>query len=92
MSTFRTVGGQTIYDIALQVYGDESFAVKIVNDNPDVFSSIDDEVFGGFDITFDENLNDTSVFVTNRQIIIATNDVTDDSGKAFDNSFTFAFN
>jgi hypothetical protein len=34
MAKYTTTSGQTIFDLSLQLYGDASSAVKIINDNP----------------------------------------------------------
>ena len=85
MSIYKTTGGQNVFDIALQLYGNIQDVVKLLVDNPPL--NLNDEIPIGTELTFDDQENEFKNFTTNKGITIATNDGTTQSGKAFDESF-----
>lgn len=51
MATYITTSGQTIYDLSVQLYGNDSNAVKIIVDNPSL-SGVTDLIPPGTVITY----------------------------------------
>lgn len=85
MLTYKTVGGQNIFDVALQTYGNIQDVPKLLVDNPHV--NINEELPIGTVISFEDQENEFKTFVTNKGINVATNDSATQSGKAFGESF-----
>ena len=85
MLTYNTVGGQNIFDIALQTYGNIQYVVKILIDNPAI--DFNQEIPSGTQIKYDDQENEFRTFVTNKGINVATNDGATQAGKAFGDSF-----
>lgn len=50
--------GQSVYDVALLLYGDATFAVKLVNDNPDLLS-LDNLDIAYIVVSYDETIKPT---------------------------------
>lgn len=92
MSTYNSVEGQSIYDIALQLFGDESRVVELMTSNPEKLNSINNEIIGGTDLSFDPDQNEINQFLTDRKFTIATTNNCDLDGKGFDNGFDLGFN
>lgn len=89
MGIFTTQEGQSVFDIALQVYGDESKALKIAIDNNLDFNT---NITGGIDVYFDDQINVLTDHLVNTDITISTDEAADESGKAFGDSFNSSFN
>ena len=85
MLTYKTVGGQNIFDVALQTYGNIQYVVKLLQDNPAL--DINEEIGIGTLIQYEDQVNQLKTFVTNKGINIATNDGANQNGDAFDESF-----
>jgi hypothetical protein len=85
MLIYKSIGGQNIFDVALQTYGNIQDVVKLLVDNPEL--DLNQEIPIGTEIKYDDQQNEFKTFVTNKKIQVATNDGVTQSGKAFDLSF-----
>jgi hypothetical protein len=84
---FNVRDGQTIADLALQFYGDVSGIVKILQDNTDVFESIDTPLESGMKIKYDPAVNLNTYRVNQNGQIINTNGPLDVLGSGFDTGY-----
>lgn len=91
MLIYKTLDAQNIFDIALQLYGDVSKAVQIMQDNPNI-NSITEDFPGGTRVKYSSLRNSIRVYYQNNNITVATNDAGETAGKAFDDSFNQDFN
>tara|TARA_R110002020_G_scaffold180781_1_gene375427 strand:+ start:2421 stop:2696 length:276 start_codon:yes stop_codon:yes gene_type:complete len=85
MLTYKTTNGQNIFDVALQTYGNIQSVVRLLIDNPEL--SINEEIPIGFELKYDDQVNEFKTFAFRKKITVATNDGLTQSGKAFDISF-----
>lgn len=85
MLIYKAIGGQNIFDIALQTYGNVQDVVKLLVDNPGL--DLNQEIPIGLEIKYEDQENEFKTFVTNKNIQVATNDGATQTGKAFDLSF-----
>ena len=85
MSIYRSVGGQNVFDVSLQLYGNIKHVVKLLQDNSDL--DLNEEIPIGTVILYTEEPTEFGNFVSRKNINIATNDGVTQSGKAFDESF-----
>ena len=91
MSTYSTREGQSIFDLSLQLYGTEDRVVEIFMSNPELLS-LNDNIKAGTIIEFTEEQNETRQYVLDSKIDIATGDTNIETGKGFDEGFSFGFN
>ncbi|MCP4503697.1 MAG: hypothetical protein GY822_27530 [Deltaproteobacteria bacterium] len=85
MLIYKAIGGQNIFDIALQTYGNVQDVVKLLVDNPGL--DLNQEIEIGFEIKYQDQENEFKTFVTNKKIQVATNDGVTQSGNAFGEAF-----
>lgn len=89
--TITVTQGQTLFDLALQYYGDASKAIDIVKANPSITSLLYNGL-SGLSITVDQQNNDIVNYYVNNNINIATRYPEITSGGAFSDAFSDAFN
>lgn len=56
MTIYKTTDDLSIYDLALTLYGNTSYCVKILTDNPGIIESLNEKVPAGVFITYDETV------------------------------------
>lgn len=83
--------GQTIFDIALQYYGDTSKAVDILKLNSNIPSLMYNGLTG-MTISVDEQNNDVVNYYKENNIKIANRFPEIITGKAFSSAFSIAYN
>jgi len=92
MRTITVRDGQSIYDIAMQYYGDTSAALKVVQDNN--LTNLNAQLFGGQTLQIDTTFSVDSVlatFFSQQRITHATSDPKVIDGEQFDDSFDESF-
>ena len=72
MATYTIQEGQTIFDVALQLYGDVSQVYTIIKANPTQLESILTRNLSGKVITYELQDNDIANYFRTNAIIIAT--------------------
>jgi hypothetical protein len=88
MSTYITIQGQTIWDLSIQLYGDASNAVKLVNDNT-TLSNIGKLIPPGTSIEYTPPVGNTiTTFFSNKQTDPVTGTGNPLQGSGFDEGFT----
>ena len=88
MSTYITIQSQTIWDLSIQLYGNTSNAVKIINDNPGL-SNIGKLIPPGTVIEFTAPTGNTiTTFLSNRQRDTVTGTGNPLQGSGFTEGFT----
>lgn len=60
MATYKIKEGQTLFDVALQLYGDVSAVYELVRLNPTTIPNILTTNLSGQTITYEEQLNEVS--------------------------------
>jgi hypothetical protein len=90
METIKTVSGQNIFDIALMTYGDVSAVVQLLEDNPQI--NINQEIKSGTILKYTKTQNAFVDFINKKEITIATDDQSNDTGRAFGSAFDNSFN
>lgn len=91
LKSITVTDGQTLFDIALQYYGDASKAIEIIKLN----SNIPDLLFNGLSgmiIQVEEQNNDTVNYYKNKNIKISTRFPEISVSKGFDSGFDKGFN
>lgn len=73
METYKTTEGQSIYDLAVELYGDEAAAVLILKDNPSI-GSLDAEIRNNTAIKFTAENTDLRRYFVSKKLTVATND------------------
>jgi hypothetical protein len=84
--------GQSLYDLALILYGNPEGVFQIVKDNLDIFPNINQNLLGGMEVKFVPALNGDQVFtkyLDKNDLIINTSDPKVNFGSGF--SFGFRF-
>ena len=89
MASITTIEGQNIFDIALMTYGDISGAIQLLKDNEHI--NMNSKINSGTVINYTEQPNAFVDFVTNKNITIATDDDTVQTGRGFDSGFDSGF-
>lgn len=88
MATFTVPYGMTLYDLSIQLYGDASHVLQIVEDNPDINNINTQSQLIGMVINYtDPNLSLTNYWKTNK-IILNTGSV---ETKVIVRSYSVAF-
>ena len=72
MNSYVIRQGQTIYDLALQLYGDRSKAVQLCIDNPDVLPNLLARNYVGKTIKYTDPKNEITEYYQMFGIVIAT--------------------
>jgi len=90
MLKYKTQSGQNIFDLAVQLYGDTSKAVQIMNDNPGL--SWNTDILPQTEILYTDESNVTAQFFSTKKIVIATSNPNELIGKGFDEGFNIGFN
>jgi hypothetical protein len=92
MTAITIRDGQSIFDIALQFYGDVSGALKVVQDNG--LANLNAQLYGGQTIFIDEAFTIDEALATyfrQQEIIHNTSTPTVIEGSQFDDSFDNSF-
>jgi phage tail protein X len=88
MSTFTTIQSQTIWDLSLQLYGDTSNVVKLINDNPGL-DFVGKLIPPGTSITYTAPTGNTiTTYFNNRLIDPVTGTGNPLQGSGFTDGFT----
>jgi hypothetical protein len=82
---------QTIFDMALQIYGDISFVYKLIQDNPTLIN-IHPNNLVGFNLFYDGEIKTNTRYFTKNNISITTMSPVIDTGETFNDSFDDSFN
>lgn len=72
MATYKIKEGQTLFDVALQLYGDVSAVYELVRLNPTTIPHILATNLAGQTITYEEQLNDVATRYKTTGDIITT--------------------
>lgn len=92
MASYTIKYGQTIWDLALQLYGDSSKAVQILKDNKTIIPDLNYRYLAGLTITYTETANSITNFFKSQNISIATRyPEINMGGRLFGNQFSGAF-
>lgn len=92
MATYTIKSGQTIYDVAIQLYGDAGKTPQLVSDNLSVLNNglMTTNLVGVIVSYTDPNTSITNYFRTNN-IIITSGTTTILTNRAFNDAFNQAF-
>lgn len=74
MPKYTVQDGQSIYDIALQLYGSLDYVVKLIEDNPSI-ANLNQDLLAGLELEFDDTIEgEANVlrFVDNTAEVFAT--------------------
>lgn len=83
--------GQSIFDMAIQMYGDISYVWKILSDNPELLN-IQNQDITGFELKYDKQLFSNVVYFDINKIYITTGNPDSELSRSFDDSFELSFN
>ena len=72
MATYTIQDGQTLFDLALQLYGDVTQAITICKNNPLIIPNLLTKNLTGLVITYDVQTNEVVKNYSSKNIIIAT--------------------
>lgn len=87
MAEYRTESGQTIFDLSVQLYGNTSNAVKILQDNP-TLAGFGKLIPGGTVVTFTPPAGFTvATFLSNKKRTANTGTGNPLQGSGFDEGF-----
>jgi hypothetical protein len=70
--TYTIREGQTLFDIALQLYGDATKAIEICKLNPDVVPNLLSTNIKGLTIEYEEQSNEVARYFATNNITIST--------------------
>ena len=70
MLIYKSIEGQNVFDLALQLYGNIQDSAKILVDNPSL--NIDQSVPRSTEIRYEDQQNEFKTFLTNKKINLAT--------------------
>lgn len=91
VKTIKITQGQTLFDLALQYYGDVSKAVDIVKLNSNIPNLLYNGLTG-LTIQVDEQNNDVVNYYKSNNIKLTTRYPETTGGKGFDSGFDLGFN
>lgn len=89
MAKYTILEGQSIFDVALQLYGDISFVYKLIQDNPTI-TDIHYDYLKGLEVVYEPTTDSNVVFFDTNQVNINT-DYPKTSNRQFDDSFDLSF-
>lgn len=90
MATYVIKEGQSIFDLALQLYGDVSKAYELIGLN-DSINNITSNDLEGIEITYEEQKNEVTEFFKTNSLTISTRYPEFTTGESFDDSFDDSF-
>lgn len=88
-SEYKVRDGQSICDLAIQLYGTVMGIAKILQDNTSVLSSLDTELESGMIIRYDPTINNITTRIAQQGQIVNTYGI---SFGSYDDSFDDSFN
>jgi len=91
MATYKIKDGQSIFDIAVQKYGDISQTIRLIKDNLEVLENVNNANISGKNIEVDESRNVNVQNWLNKNININTSDPVIQDGYAYTVGFTTGF-
>lgn len=80
MATYLVKDGQTLFDLALQLYGDVSKVYELIALNSSI-ENINSNDLQGVTITYNDPKNDVSEFFKNKPVVLSNRYPEVDSGK-----------
>lgn len=90
IKTITAVEGQTIFDLALQLYGDVSKAYDLIALNSNISNIISNDL-EGLVIRFEDTKNEVTEFYKNNSIVLSNRYPEFTTGESFDDSFDDSF-
>ena len=91
MLTYTIQEGQTLFDLALQLYGDVGRVYELIKLNPDTISNILERNLVGKTINYEEQDNETANYYKTNKTIIATKYPQLNTLSSFSSAFSSAF-
>ena len=91
MANYTIVEGQTLFDVALQLYGDCTKAYQIVKDNPELTGGLLERNLIGRNISYTEQTNFIANQYKTNGVIIANQYPAINTLSAFSSAFSSSF-
>ncbi len=89
MASYTIKQGQSIFDLALQLYGDSSKAIELIKLNPDTISSLLERKLTGKVIEYEVQNNDVAKLFKNK--ILTTQYPETNNGASYSSAFSSEF-
>ena len=87
MQEYRVTSGQSLFDVSIQLYGDSSHVLDIINNNPQLFLTINSNLESNSIIKYnDQNNTITNYFATNN-LKLVTSDPKTIEGASYNNDY-----
>ncbi len=92
MAIIKSTDSQSIFDLAVQLYGGIDSSFRVLKDNPNVLESINSTPAASSDIVYTiEKANKVSTYFREGDIEVNTADNNTGSGRDFSDAFSIAF-